>query len=334
MAFKFTVGYQNLRLVIDTDSTESVSVFQHLKTTLDYQDLRQLLAYQQLTAANVLVDADTLNRYFTDQYNSPNAESFSFTDSDAFEFFKSLNDTPIITEQLANAMQKGLTESVSIAENLSRVVDFGRNFTDAPTLSETLIYDFSKASTDTVSIAEVQVFDTTKLLADSYSFVDAPAFNVERISEDSFSFTDNFSRVVPYVRSFADAYGLDDTSSVDDELATDTGVNKTNIISVTETQAFAITPGTKTDSVSVAEAYVSSFIPGDIAEGVSVAEAYVSSFIPGTKAETVNISESSVFSFLPLFADTATITESIDVELIKGVGPINSNSLNINMLNA
>ena len=334
MAFKFTVGYQNLRLVIDTDSTESVSVFQHLKSTLDYQNLQQVLAYQQLTAANVLVDADTLNRYFTDQYNSPNAESFSFTDSDSFSFGKGLADTPIITEQLANAMQKDLTESVSIAENLSRVVDFGRNFTDAPTLSETHTYDFSKASTDTVSIAEVQVFDTTKLLADSYSFVDAPAFNVERISEDSFSFTDNFSRVVPYVRSFADAYGLDDTSSVDDELATDTGVNKTNIISVTETQAFAITPGTKTDSVSVAEAYVSSFIPGDIAEGVSVAEAYVSSFIPGTKAETVNISESSVFSFLPLFADTATITESIDVELIRGGGPINVSALNNSMLNA
>lgn len=334
MAFKFTVDYKQLRLIIQTDSTESVSLFEHLKSTVDFIDLQQIVAFQQLTAADVNIDADTLNRYFTEQYNSPNAESFSFTDSDSFSFGKGLADIPIITEQLANAMQKGLTESVSIAENLSRVVDFSRNFTDAPTLSETHTYDFSKASTDTVSIAEVQVFDTTKLLADSYSFVDAPAFNVERISEDSFSFTDNFSRVVPYVRSFADAYGLDDTSSVDDELATDTGVNKTNIISVTETQAFAITPGTKTDSVSVAEAYVSSFVPGDIAEGVSVAEAYVSSFIPGTKAETVNISESSVFSFLPLFADTATITESIDVELIKGVGPINSNSLNINMLNA
>ena len=334
MAFKFTVGYQNLRLVISTDSVEPVSLFQHLKSTLDYQNLQQVLAYQQLTAANVLVDADTLNRYFTDQYNSPNAESFSFTDSDSFSFGKGLADTPIITEQLANAMQKPLTESISLAENLSKVVSFVRNFTDTPTLSETHTYNFSKASTDTVSISEAQVFDTTKLLADSYSFEDAQVFNVERVSEDTFGFTDNFSRVVPYVRSFADTYGLDDTSSVDDELATDTGVNKTNIISVTETQAFAITPGTKTDSVSVAEAYVSSFVPGDIAEGVSVAEAYVSSFTPGTKAETVNISESSVFSFLSLFADTATITESIDVELIKGVGPINSNSLNINMLNA
>ena len=51
MAFKFTVDYQNLRLVIDTDSVESVSVFQHLKSTVDYQDLRQILAYQNLTAS-------------------------------------------------------------------------------------------------------------------------------------------------------------------------------------------------------------------------------------------------------------------------------------------
>tara|TARA_R100000544_G_scaffold3685_1_gene1425 strand:- start:1353 stop:2357 length:1005 start_codon:yes stop_codon:yes gene_type:complete len=334
MAFKVTVDYQDLRLVINTDSVESVNVFQHLKTTVDYQDLRQLLAYQQLTAANVLVDADTLNRYFTAQYNSPNAESFGLTDSDTFSFGKGLGDTPIVTEQLANAMQKPLTESVSIGENLSRVIDFFRVFADTSTISETHVYLLGKAASDSISITEEQTFVTTKLLEDTYGFSDSQVLEVEQAREDSFSFTDDFSRVVPYVRSFADTYGLDDTSSVDDELATNTGVNKTNIVNVSETTAFAFTPGTIEEGVSVAEVYVSSFVPGDIAEGVSVAEAYVSSFTLGTVAETATISESPVFSILPVFADTATISESIDVELIKGVGPLNNSALNLNMLNA
>ena len=334
MAFKLTVDYQNLRLVIDTDSVESVSVFQHLKSTVDYQDLRQILAYQNLTAAEVAVDADTINQYFTAQYDSPNAESFSFTDSDIFTLGKVLGDTPVITEQLANAMQKGVTESVSISENLSKVLIFIRAFEETPTINETHSYLLGKNPGDSITIAEAQTFATTKLLADTYEFDDSQVLNVERVSADTFEFTDNFSRVVPYVRSFADTYGLDDTASASDALATQSNVNKTNVISVSEVSAFAFTPGTIAEGFSVEEAYTSSFVPATIAEGIDVAESYVASFARGVVAETLSIAESAIFSILPVFADTATINESIDVELIKGVGPLNNSALNLNMLNA
>ena len=125
---------------------------------------------------------------------------------------------------------------------------------------------------------------------------------------------ESLDRTVVYSRDFADAYGLDDLASASDELATQSDLNKTNVVSVSETTAFAFTPGDIAEGVSVAEAYASSFVPGDIAEGVSVAEAYVSSFTLGTVAETATISESAVFSVLPVFADTATISESIDVK--------------------
>ena len=327
MAFKFTVDYQNLRLVIDTDSVESVSVFQHLKSTVDYQDLRQILAYQNLTAAEVAVDADTINQYFTAQYDSPNAESFSFTDSDTFTLGKVLGDTSVITEQLANAMQKAVADTAQLSENLSRVVDFGRTFTETANISEAHTYTFSKASADTFSFTEAQVFVTTKLLADTYGFADSQVLNVERLSEDSFSFA-------PYVRSFADTYGLDDTASASDDLATQSNLNKTNVVSMAEASAFAFTPGTIAEGFSVEEAYTSSFVPATIAEGIDVAESYVASFARGVVAETLSIAESAIFSILPVFADTATINESIDVELIKGVGPLNNSALNLNMLNA
>lgn len=60
----------------------------------------------------------------------------------------------------------------------------------------------------------------------------------------------------------------------------------------------------------------------------------MSSFAMGTIAETATISESAAFVFSPVFADTATISESIDVELIQGGGPINVTPLNNSMLNA
>ena len=102
MAFKFTVDYQQLKLVIQTDSTEAVSLFEHLKTTVQFIDMQQIVAFQQLTAADVFIDADTKNLYFTTQYNSPNVESFGFTDSDSFLLEKrGLTDTPIVTESEA-----------------------------------------------------------------------------------------------------------------------------------------------------------------------------------------------------------------------------------------
>ena len=101
-----------------------------------------------------------------------------------------------------------------------------------------------------------------------------------------------------------------------------------------EASAFAFTPGTIAEGFSVEEAYTSSFVPATIAEGIDVAESYVASFARGVVAETLSIAESAIFSILPVFADTATINESIDVELIKGVGPLNNSALNLNMLNA
>jgi len=334
MAFKFTVDYQQLELVIQTDSTESVSSFEHLKSTVQFIDMQQIVAFQQLTAADVTIDADTLNRYFTAQYNSPNAESFGFTDSDVFSFGKGLGDTPTITEQLANAMQKGVTESVSVSEDFSKVVTYLRDFTESTSVSESHTYAFGKAASDSVSISESQVFDVSTVLADSYSFSDSQVLEMSNLLEDSFSVGESLARTVVYSRDFADAYGLDDTASASDDLATESNLNKTNIVTMAESSAFAFTPGDIAEGVSVAEAYASSFVPGDIAEGVSVAEAYVSSFAMGTIAETATISESAAFVFSPVFADTATISESIDVELIQGGGPINVTPLNNSMLNA
>ena len=334
MAFKVVVSFQSLQAVIDTDSVESVSVFQHLKNTVQYIDLQQIVAFQQLTAADVTIDADTLNRYFTAQYNSPNAESFSFTDSDVFSFGKGLTDTPIVTEQIARALDKALTETVSVAENFSKAVAFARDFAESTSVSESHVYTFGKNPSDSVTISESQAFDVSTALADSYSFSDSQVLEVSNLLEDSFSVGESLARTVVYSRDFADAYTLDDTASASDDLATESNLNKTNIVTMSESSAFAFTPGDIAEGISVSESYASSFVPGDIAEGVSVAEAYASSFAMGTVAETATISESLAFAFSPVFADTATISESIDVELIKGGGPINVSPLNVNMLNA
>ena len=104
MAFKVIVDSNNLRVVIDTDSLSPVSAFQNFKSVLTFTDLEGLLQFTDLEAANVFVDADTKNLYFTTQYSSPNAESFSFTDSEALSVGLVKADTPTIAEELAKAM--------------------------------------------------------------------------------------------------------------------------------------------------------------------------------------------------------------------------------------
>ena len=313
MAFKATVDYVQLKVVIDTDSLEPVSVFQNLKSVVTFTYLQNTLQYVNLSAVSVLLDADTKNLYFL--AGTPNAESFGFTDLTTFTFDKALADTPILAEQFTFAMQKAVADTTQITENFAKVVQFVRQFDETATMSEAHTYDFSKASTDIIEFSEAQIFVTTKALEDSYDFVDSQVLHLDQASEDFFSFSDTFSRVVSFVRAFADTYGLDDLASAEDNLATQSNLNKTNVVSVAEESLFDFTLGT-------------------IAEGISVAESYISSFSPGTIAETANISESAVFSFLAVFADTTTINESIAVELIKGGGPLNVTPMNTNMLNA
>jgi len=248
MAFKFTVDYKQLRLIIQTDSTESVSLFEHLKSTVDFIDLQQIVAFQQLTAANVNIDADTLNRYFTEQYNSPNAESFGFSDAQALAPSLVKADSSVISEILAKDLDKALADAPTLTEELSRVVQYVRDFTDAPALSEAITsLDTALGKEDTTSVTEelAKLFET--------SFSDAPTVTEELVQDVGLAKADTPTLTDSEVLDTSLA--KDDSTSVTEDLASLFSAAKADTTSLSESDAKEVGKAADNDTVSVAESF-------------------------------------------------------------------------------
>ena len=67
------------------------------------------------------------------------------------------------------------------------------------------------------------------------------------------SVTEALARVVSYIRTFSDAYALDDLASAEDNLATLSSLVKNNVFSVSDLPAFAVVKPGITDSLNVTE---------------------------------------------------------------------------------
>ena len=145
---------------------------------------------------------------------------------------------------------------------------------------------------------------------------DSPVLHPSLVSSDSVSTADSPSLVNVFVRAFSDSYALDDTASASDDLRTDVGLNKNNVVTMSESLSFVM-------------AFVSS-----LADSFSLAESTSLSFST-TLTETPTLSDSPILNFSTPFADSTTISESILVELTLGSGArLNQSALNAFALNS
>ena len=231
MAFKFTVDYQQLRLIIQTDSTESVNLFQHLKSTVDFTDIKQIVAFQQLTAANVKLDSDSKNLYFI--VGHPNAETISLTDAPALLFATTKTETLTLSEEAVKTVNKGFAETATLAEELSRVVDYVRAFTETPTLTDAPALSLTTSKSDTFSIG------------------DSPSLGIEPAKSDTLSFSDEETLAINPAKS--------ETLTVSDAPAFSLSVPHSETATVSEAKALSVDKpipagGTVTYTVTVASA--------------------------------------------------------------------------------
>ena len=138
MAFKLTVDYSKLALVVNTDSTEAVHSFAHAKALLTNVDLEAVSAYVNLTAVDILIDADTKNLHFTTQYDSPNALTVTISESigKAVVYRRTVADAFQTTDVAAVGSEPNKADSVTMSEAFSRVAVYSRTIADTPSLSD------------------------------------------------------------------------------------------------------------------------------------------------------------------------------------------------------
>lgn len=148
---------------------------------------------------------------------------------------------------------------------------------------------------------------------------------------ETVSISESLARVVTYTRAFSDAYTLDDVASPSDELRTDFGINKGNIVSISESLDYAFS-SSQADTASLSDSPSIEFVTS-FADSVTLSEVLVSG-AGSIYTDSTSLSDQEVISFSKALSDSATITESINVVLISGSSSVlNTSALNTSVLN-
>ena len=101
----------------------------------------------------------------------------------------------------------------------------------------------------------------------------------------------NIVKVVSFARTFTDTTSLDDTASASDDLATESGINKNNVVSVAESLGpFAVNKGL-TDTATVSE-QININGSNQFSDSLTVSDSPSIGFAPATIANSVSVSES------------------------------------------
>jgi hypothetical protein len=148
---------------------------------------------------------------------------------------------------------------------------------------------------------------------------------------ESVSISESLARVVTYSRSFADAYALDDIASPSDDLRTDFGINKNNIVSIAESLNYAISTS-RADTASLTDSPSIEFVTS-FSDSITLSEVLTSG-AGSIYTDSTSLSDEEVISFSKALSDTASITESINVVLISGSSSVlNTSAFNTSVLN-
>ena len=129
---------------------------------------------------------------------------------------------------------------------------------------------------------------------------------------------ESFARTATFERVFTDATSLDDTASASDDLATESGINKNNIVSVAESLNISDLNKGLTDTTSIAES---------LAKTVSFQRTF---------SDTPTIGEAFAYALaLDTIANNVSVSESINIQLTSGASSVlNASALNPYTINS
>ena len=103
--------------------------------------------------------------------------------------------------------------------------------------------------------------------------------------------SESLAKVAVFSRAFTDAASLDDTASASDDLATESGINKNNVVSIAESLSVSAFGKPLTDTATVTE-NININGENQFSDTSSVADSPSIGFAPATVANSVSVSES------------------------------------------
>jgi len=308
-------------LISMSDATALATALAKTETATMEEELAKAISKPDIT------DSATLSELLTKvvQYFRTFSDSYGMSDAiDSVDTSLVKIDTTTLSEATAKLASLGKTDTATLSEALANA--FSRPDTDAVTLSEALANAFSRPDTDAVTLAEADIKTFGLGKTETTTLSEAVAQAIALAKTETPTMSDVFSRAVIFVRSFTDAYTLDDTASATDVLQTDSTLVKGNIFTISETQATSVSKpaiiasvsmqetsalafsSPETDSLSLSEAKALAMSLGKT-ETATMTEAIDSFAVNPAKSDSVTVSDSPVLGFSIPFSDGPTLSE-------------------------
>lgn len=270
--------------------------------------LKALVTRKKIVAADVVVDPNTKNRYFTETLNVSELANISFATA--------ATDSISVSESFDSDASYFKIDSLGISESINTHLTHQRQFSDSFSLSESLAKTANLAPRDTVAPEEVLGFNTSMIEADSFFMDELISNQLQPPQTDGTTVTDSYSAVRTYIRAFNHAVSMDDTTSVGSQVK-DTTAGKNNVVSFAETQVFAIDKQL-TESPTISEA-IALLYSQPHSENLSISETFAPVFsFNQTHDETVSVSESAVIQPTVVAADSTSMGDTDPIFVIGG----------------
>ena len=211
-----------------------------LKADLAYQLVRGNITWSQLEATEIDLNYYTINRYF--------AEAVGFTDIPSLNLSKNASEILSFSESKELTVQKQISEALSMIDNVDIILVIYRDFSDSTAISDASVLAVDKNISEALTVSDIASISSAIAKTESISFADDPALSLSKPFTDSLGLTESFDRNASYVRSFSDAFSLDDI-----EIHTNGAeLNKNNVFAFSDTNTFSFQKNA-TDSLSFSE---------------------------------------------------------------------------------
>jgi hypothetical protein len=270
--------------------------------------LKALVTRKKIVAADVVVDPNTKNRYFTETLNLSELANMSFatTATDGITFSESYNSE-------TGSFQ---SDSVGISENINTHLTHQRQFSDSFSVSESLIKTPNLGLRHTVVPEESLSFNTGMVETDSFFMDEDLLTQPTPTLFETPTMLDIFDSLRTYFRDFTDSFTLDDFTDIDAITKNTTGI-KQNVFGFSDSQEFAvIKPLTETATISESIALANSQLHS---ENLTLSETFAPVFtFNRTHDETVSVSESTVLQTSLAPSDSTTMGDSNPILAIDG----------------
>ena len=190
---------------VQYQSTASVRVINALSS---YAQVASKIYYQKPNAIDMALDPFSLNKYFR-------LEQFGISDASSFNVAKGFNEVVGASEQIQSfELGKGLADSAAIGDFAYILLEIQRSFSDAISYSDTQALGFGLGKADSIGAYDVAHRDLGKAVSDTPIISEVATLSVSANRVDTTTVSEALSRVVTYIRSFAEAANVNDAPTV------------------------------------------------------------------------------------------------------------------------